>query len=96
MFARSLANPPLGLSAGKLVGVIGDEDTVTGFLLAGVGHRTQEGANFLVVQPGKRSRNRACQGAYRVAMERVTEASPHARHTTVSGGDDVPDADRQG
>jgi len=39
---------------GKLVGVIGDEDTVTGFLLAGVGHRTMEGANFLVVKNGKR------------------------------------------
>lgn len=38
---------------GKLVGVIGDEDTVTGFLLAGVGHRTMEGANFLVVKIGK-------------------------------------------
>lgn len=38
--------------AGKLIGVIGDEDTVTGFLLAGVGHRTTEGANFLVVKPG--------------------------------------------
>jgi hypothetical protein len=38
---------------GKLVGVIGDEDTVTGFLLAGVGHRTMEGANFLVVKNGK-------------------------------------------
>jgi V-type H+-transporting ATPase subunit F len=39
-------------TTGKLVGVIGDEDTVTGFLLAGVGHRTTEGANFLVVKPG--------------------------------------------
>lgn len=38
---------------GKLVGVIGDEDTVTGFLLAGVGHRTMEGANFLVVKNGE-------------------------------------------
>jgi V-type H+-transporting ATPase subunit F len=35
----------------KLVGVIGDEDTVTGFILAGVGHRTAEGTNFLVVKP---------------------------------------------
>ncbi|KAG9412569.1 V-type proton ATPase subunit F [Aphanomyces cochlioides] len=35
----------------KLVGVIGDEDTVTGFILAGVGHRTPEGTNFLVVKP---------------------------------------------
>ncbi len=40
------------MDTGKLVGVIGDEDTVTGFLLAGVGHRTTEGANFLVVKPG--------------------------------------------
>mmetsp|Transcript_18015 Transcript_18015/g.18074 ORF Transcript_18015/g.18074 Transcript_18015/m.18074 type:complete len:117 (-) Transcript_18015:197-547(-) len=37
--------------SGKLVGVIGDEDTVTGFILAGVGHRTVEGQNFLVVKP---------------------------------------------
>mmetsp|Transcript_3121 Transcript_3121/g.7314 ORF Transcript_3121/g.7314 Transcript_3121/m.7314 type:complete len:122 (-) Transcript_3121:28-393(-) len=33
----------------QLVAVIGDEDTVTGFLLAGVGHRDAEGSNFLVV-----------------------------------------------
>ena len=33
------------------MGVIGDEDTVTGFLLAGVGHRTVENQNFLVVKP---------------------------------------------
>eukprot|EP00518_Triparma_eleuthera_P016476 CAMPEP_0197571098 /NCGR_PEP_ID=MMETSP1320-20131121/41781_1 /TAXON_ID=91990 /ORGANISM="Bolidomonas sp., Strain RCC2347" /LENGTH=117 /DNA_ID=CAMNT_0043133581 /DNA_START=481 /DNA_END=834 /DNA_ORIENTATION=- len=36
-------------SEGKLVAVIGDEDTVTGFLLAGCGHRTAENQNFLVV-----------------------------------------------
>jgi len=35
---------------GKLVAVIGDEDTVTGFLLAGVGHRTADGSNFLIVK----------------------------------------------
>ncbi|KAJ1457777.1 ATPase, V1 complex, subunit F [Pelagophyceae sp. CCMP2097] len=35
---------------GKLVALIGDEDTVTGFLLAGVGHRTAEKTNFLVVK----------------------------------------------
>ncbi|RHY26650.1 hypothetical protein DYB32_007424 [Aphanomyces invadans] len=34
----------------KLVGIIGDEDTVTGFILAGVGHRSPEGTNFLVVK----------------------------------------------
>ena len=39
--------------SGKLIAVIGDEDTVTGFLLAGVGHRNAEGQNFLVVKPGK-------------------------------------------
>ena len=32
------------------VAIIGDEDTVTGFLLAGIGHRDQKNtANFLVV-----------------------------------------------
>jgi V-type H+-transporting ATPase subunit F len=40
-------------AAGKLIAVIGDEDTVTGFLLAGIGHRTTESTNFLVVKPGK-------------------------------------------
>lgn len=44
----------LGMSAlddtGKLIAVIGDEDTVTGFVLAGVGHRNVEGSNFLVVK----------------------------------------------
>ena len=39
--------------SGKLVAVIGDEDTVTGFLLAGVGHRNSEDSNFLVVKSGK-------------------------------------------
>ena len=29
---------------GKLVAVIGDEDTVTGFVLAGTGHRNVRGA----------------------------------------------------
>ena len=33
----------------KLICVIGDEDTVTGFLLAGVGQRDASGNNFLVV-----------------------------------------------
>lgn len=37
-------------SASTLVAVIGDEDTVTGFLLAGVGERNSKGeSNFLVV-----------------------------------------------
>lgn len=36
----------------KLIAVIGDEDTVCGFVLAGCGHRTAGGANFLVVKSG--------------------------------------------
>eukprot|EP00804_Cyclotella_cryptica_P016274 CCRYP_005756-RA/>CCRYP_005756-RA protein AED:0.17 eAED:0.17 QI:229/1/1/1/0.66/0.75/4/784/115 len=38
------------METGKLVAVIGDEDTVTGFLLAGVGHRTPDSVNFLTVK----------------------------------------------
>lgn len=34
---------------GKLIAVLGDEDTVTGFLLAGIGQRDAKGANYLVV-----------------------------------------------
>lgn len=34
---------------GKLVAVIGDEDTVAGFVLAGVGQRGAQGKNYLVV-----------------------------------------------
>ena len=37
---------------GGLVAIIGDEDTVTGFLLAGIGHRDERNrVNFLVVDP---------------------------------------------
>ena len=36
--------------SGKLIAVIGDEETVTGFLLAGVGHRTVDGCNYLIVK----------------------------------------------
>jgi len=37
---------------GGLVSIIGDEDTVTGFLLAGIGHRDEKNrVNFLVVDP---------------------------------------------
>ena len=37
------------MASGKLVAIIGDEDTVTGFLLAGVGQRDAAGPNFLTV-----------------------------------------------
>jgi V-type H+-transporting ATPase subunit F len=39
---------------GGLVAIIGDEDTVTGFLLAGIGHRDHlNRVNFLVVDPDR-------------------------------------------
>jgi V-type H+-transporting ATPase subunit F len=44
------SKPNSKMDVGKLVAVIGDEDTVTGFLLAGIGHRNAEGANFLIVK----------------------------------------------
>jgi vacuolar-type H+-ATPase subunit F/Vma7 len=39
------------LEEGHLIAVIGDEDTITGFLLAGTGHveGVKRSANFLVV-----------------------------------------------
>jgi hypothetical protein len=39
-------------NTGKLIAVIGDEDTVTGFVLAGVGQKGVDGCNFLVVNSG--------------------------------------------
>ena len=38
-----------GNDGSKVIGVIGDEDTVCGFLLAGVGQKDAKGTNFLVV-----------------------------------------------
>eukprot|EP00033_Pygsuia_biforma_P003669 GCRY01004019.1.p1 GENE.GCRY01004019.1~~GCRY01004019.1.p1 ORF type:complete len:115 (-),score=20.57 GCRY01004019.1:57-401(-) len=37
------------MQAGSLIAVIGDKDTVTGFLLAGVGNVTKNHKNFLVI-----------------------------------------------
>ena len=39
----------MSAGAGKLIAVIGDDYTVTGFLLAGTGFRDVAGTNFLVV-----------------------------------------------
>jgi V-type H+-transporting ATPase subunit F len=39
--------------SGKLIAIIGDIDTVSGFLLSGVGHRTSQSTNFLVVKEGE-------------------------------------------
>lgn len=38
-----------GTEQGLLIAVIGDEDTVAGFLLAGIGHRSSKGANYFIV-----------------------------------------------
>jgi vacuolar-type H+-ATPase subunit F/Vma7 len=38
------------MEEGKLISVIGDEDTVVGFVLAGVGQKSAESQNFLVVK----------------------------------------------
>ena len=46
--AREASAPAPG-EDDKLICVMGDEDTVTGFMLAGVGQRDAKGANFLVV-----------------------------------------------
>ena len=47
----------------RIVGVIGDEDTVTGFLLAGVGDKANKnGANYFVV--GKTTPLREIQNAF--------------------------------
>lgn len=39
-------------TGGYLIAIIGDEDTATGFLLAGVGDKqSSEGSNYFVVDP---------------------------------------------
>lgn len=48
-----MAAPPSGYKDREFLAVIGDEDTVTGMLLAGIGHVTQapdSQRNFLVVE----------------------------------------------
>ena len=55
---------------GSLIGVIGDEDTVTGFLLAGVGNvDVRRNTNFLVVD-GKTTKK---------AIEDAPRTSPRAK-----------------
>lgn len=49
MAESKTASSDAGGVGGLLVAVIGDEDTVTGFLLAGIGHRDARGTNYLVV-----------------------------------------------
>jgi V-type H+-transporting ATPase subunit F len=38
-----------------LIGIIGDEETVTGFLLAGIGERTENSKNFYVITKEEKS-----------------------------------------
>lgn len=53
-------------SSSTLVAVIGDEDTVTGFLLAGIGERNSKGeANFLVVDESKRKNSKGLRNPER-------------------------------
>ena len=49
--AGGASSASAGGEDGKLICVIGDEETVTGFLLAGVGHRTVDHCNYLIVKP---------------------------------------------
>ena len=49
MSAEHQLTPAEEAADSKLICVMGDEDTLTGFLLAGVGQRDAKGANFLVV-----------------------------------------------
>ena len=47
-----MAAPAFAMKADKLMCLIGDEDTVTGFLLAGIGEvDASKNSNFLVVTP---------------------------------------------
>ena len=41
-----------------LIGIIGDEETVTGFLLAGIGERKNDGTNFLKVSNDQKNEQR--------------------------------------
>jgi hypothetical protein len=51
-----------GNDGSKVIGVIGDEDTVCGFLLAGVGQKDAKGTNFLVVGASAWSSARSTTG----------------------------------
>ena len=55
---------------GQLIAVIGDEDTVTGMLLAGVGHKNAAGQNYLVVT--EKTTRAAIEGAFRKFTKRRT------------------------
>lgn len=54
---------------GYLIAVIGDEDTATGFLLAGVGQNASSGSNYFVVDP-KETPTQAIEDAFKRFTER--------------------------
>lgn len=61
---------PDAAKQGGLVAIIGDEDTVTGFLLAGIGQRDDKGkVNFLVVDP-ERTKHDDIVGAFKAFSAR--------------------------
>ena len=73
------------MEEGKLIAVIGDEDTVTGFLLAGVGHRNASSTNFLVVKSGPGARRSRAQLRESPIAERTRALScPRGADTPVS------------
>eukprot|EP00933_Yihiella_yeosuensis_P074952 TRINITY_DN84056_c0_g1_i1.p1 TRINITY_DN84056_c0_g1~~TRINITY_DN84056_c0_g1_i1.p1 ORF type:complete len:126 (+),score=21.56 TRINITY_DN84056_c0_g1_i1:20-397(+) len=49
------------LSKGSgLIAIMGDEDTVAGFMLTGIGHRSKKsGSNFMIVDPEKTPKDKA-------------------------------------
>lgn len=54
---------------GYLIAVIGDEDTATGFLLAGIGQNDTNGSNYFVVDP-KDTPAQAIEEAFKRFTER--------------------------
>ncbi|KAI0307940.1 putative vacuolar ATP synthase subunit F [Multifurca ochricompacta] len=51
------ASNPSSSKDRNLLAVIGDEDTVTGLLLAGIGQVTQDQKNFFIVEPRTEAHN---------------------------------------
>ena len=61
-------NTSMTAQGGQLIAVIGDEDTVTGMLLAGVGHKNAAGQNYLVVT--EKTTRAAIEDAFRKFTKR--------------------------
>jgi V-type H+-transporting ATPase subunit F len=78
-----MASKRASAQGGQLIAVIGDEDTVTGMLLAGVGHKNAAGQNYLVVT--ERTTRAAVEEAFRKFTKRADVAilliNQHVAHT---------------